>query len=119
MGKSIIIHLLTDGHPTDQNGKEDIRSVTYWIRNRNFKPKTYFSIVLCTDDESIERLYRRLERSANIDVSEDYRGESRDVRRARGRNFRFSYGDYVVKIMVGSFDRTMHNIDRRRGCILS
>ena len=53
MGKPIIIHVLTDGHPTNSSGFEDIAGLTNWIRNRTFKQKTFFSVVLCTDDEEV------------------------------------------------------------------
>lgn len=46
-----------------------------------------------------------------VDVSEDYRGETRDVKRTRGRNYRFTFGDYLVKILVGTIDPTVHDID--------
>ena len=118
MGKPIIFHLFTDGHPTNDSGTEDLAGLHDWIKNRTFKAKTLFSIVLCTDDEEIERMYRRLERSAGVDVSEDFRGESRDVKRMRGARYRFSKGDYIVKIMVGAFDKTIHQIDLEMQCCI-
>jgi hypothetical protein len=32
-----------------------------WLQSRPSISKTFISIVLCTDDEDIDRLYRRLE----------------------------------------------------------
>jgi len=120
MGKPLILHIFTDGHPTNAYGQEDIQSVANWFRNRPLPAKFPVSIVLCTDDEEIERSYRSMEYNPRtisnqgilgVDVTEDYRGEARDVWRTRGRSYRFSFGDYIVKILVGSIDRRVHDID--------
>lgn len=124
MGKPLILHLLTDGHPTNAAGQEDIAGFANWLQNRPLPKKFPVSIVMCTDDEEIERAYRALEynpRSAfsqgivGVDVSEDYRGESRDVKSTRGKSYRFSFGDYIVKVLVGSIDPTVHVIDLPAG----
>ncbi len=116
MGKAIIIHLLTDGHATDRSGNEDMRTLQNQIKNRTFPGKTYFSIVLCIDDDDIETAYGRLGKAANVDVSSNYVCEAREVRQCQGRNYKFTYGDYVAKIMVGSFDKTLGDLDKPRGC---
>eukprot|EP01033_Poteriospumella_lacustris_P011479 gene11479-8167_t len=98
MGRPLIIHILTDGHPTDGNGNENIRDVAQWMRLRPYPEKGILG----------------------VDVSEDYRGETRDVRNTRGRNYRFTFGDYIVKVLVGAIDPSIHNIDLpASGCILS
>eukprot|EP01034_Spumella_vulgaris_P035548 gene35548-43827_t len=81
MGKPLLVHILTDGHPTNSMGQEDIAGLTNWLRNRTFINKTFYSIILCTDDEEIERSYRPLEfvpgynrGVQGVDVTEDYRG---------------------------------------------
>jgi len=120
MGKPLILHILTDGHPTNVNGQEDMNGVAVWLRNRPMPKKFPVSIILCTDDEGVERAYRALEfnpKSSSstaipgVDVSADYRGEAREVRETRGRGYRFSFGDYIVKFLVGSIDPTIHDID--------
>ena len=123
MGKNLICHILTDGHPTNNAGQEDISGLDRWLRNRSNIEKTFISIVLCTDDQDIERAYRKMEfipgrnrGIQNVDVSEDYRGECRDVRETRGRQYPFSRGDYIVKILCGSFDPSIHTIDLPQGC---
>ena len=50
-----------------------------------------------------------------VDFTEDFRGEIRDVKSTRGRNYPFSFGDYVVKILVGSIDPSIHLIDLPQG----
>eukprot|EP01034_Spumella_vulgaris_P034071 gene34071-42015_t len=123
MGRSLLVHILTDGHPTNSMGQEDIAGLTNWLRNRTFINKTFYSIILCTDDEEIERAYRPLEfvpgynrGVQGVDVTEDYRGESRDVKWRRGYNYRFTFGDYIVKTVVGAIDPAVHLIDLPDPC---
>jgi hypothetical protein len=111
MGKSIIIHLLTDGHPTDADGRENYKQLENMIINRTFKAKTYFSVVLCTSVVEVEKVYRNLDKTAGVDISLNYRGERKDILEIRGANFPFSFGDYATKVMVGSFDKRMDNLD--------
>ncbi len=40
-----------------------------------------------------------------IDVVDDYESEYNDIIKHRGANYKFSYGDYIVKILIGSLDR--------------
>jgi hypothetical protein len=123
MGKSLIVHLLTDGHPTNSSGQEDMQGLASWLRTRKCINKTFFSIILCCDDEDLERPYRALEYNPRlnrgvpgVDVSEDYRGESRDIRRTRGYRYKFTFGDYVVKTLVGAIDPAVHLIDLPEPC---
>ena len=57
-----------------------------------------------------------------VDVTEDYRGEARDVRRYRGSSYRFTFADYIVKTVVGSFDPAVHLVDLPAGnscCVIA
>ena len=62
--------------------------------------KTFFSIVLCTNDEEVEEIYHKIEKVAGVDLSLNYRGEKKQILQQRGSNFRFTFGDYVTKVMV-------------------
>ena len=120
MGKPIIIHLFTDGHPTNDTGAVNVLGLNNAIKNRPFKNKCLFSVVLCTDDEMVKRSYSNLEcrNDTSVDISEDYRGELRLVKRQRGSYYRFTQGDYIVKILVGTFDKSIHQVDMPESCCL-
>eukprot|EP01103_Thecamoeba_quadrilineata_P007948 TRINITY_DN1775_c0_g1_i6.p1 TRINITY_DN1775_c0_g1~~TRINITY_DN1775_c0_g1_i6.p1 ORF type:complete len:219 (-),score=9.32 TRINITY_DN1775_c0_g1_i6:268-924(-) len=104
--KPVIVHIFTDGHPTNDVYREDIN-----------------------DDEDIESSYRPMEYRVRgqfgwtgptrgiqgVDVTEDYRGELRDVRRLRGYRYPFSFGDYIVKCLLGCVIAELHMIDLPNG----
>ncbi len=39
-------------------------------------------------------------RMRNVDVVDDYHSEKKEVLAAQGSNFKFTFGDYIVKILV-------------------
>jgi len=57
----MIVHLFTDGHPTDRCGNEDINSFGNYLRYRPNINMNYVAILLCTDDEDVEDTYRPME----------------------------------------------------------
>jgi transcription elongation factor Elf1 len=120
--RPLLVFLFTDGLPSGE-------SLDDWIRRRPNPQSTFFSIVLCTDDDGIDAVYRRLEcrvpgqygwtgalqGAVGVDVTSDFRGELRDVRRARGSDFPFSRGDYMVKCLIGAIDPAVHAVDLPAG----
>lgn len=129
MARPLIVHIFTDGHPTNAFGQEDTASLQNYLASRPHMRRTFISFVLCTDDEDIELIYRPWEYRVRgvmgwrgptcgipgVDVTEDYRGELRDVRRVRGMRYRFSYGDYIVKVLMGVVDPAVHAVDLPAG----
>jgi len=93
MAQPVLIHLITDGHPTDDFCNENLAQFRTWLVNRRPIERTFVSIMLCTDDEEVDRAYRPFEYNPGVnrgirgvDVTEDFRGEKRDIVRTRGRN---------------------------------
>jgi hypothetical protein len=117
--RDLIVHVFTDGFPNNREMFE------YWLGVRRGIRRTYISILLCTDEEEIVNEYRRFEYREQgrfgwsgptcgvlgVDVTEDYRGEVRDIRATRGSRYRFSFGDYIVKCLVGCVDPMVHAVD--------
>lgn len=49
-----------------------------------------------------------------LDIVDDYRSERNEIRRVQGKSFPFSFGDYVVKCLIGSFDRDTDMLDETK-----
>ena len=108
--KKILVVIVTDGEPTDLDGRTDIKS----IKESLISPPShvYTSILACTDEEnSMEYLNNWDKYIKRLDVVDDFRNERREVQRAKGMNFQFSYGDYVAKSLLGSTDPAVDNLD--------
>jgi hypothetical protein len=54
----------------------------------------------------------------NLDVTDDYESEKNHIKRAKGKQFRFSFGDYVVKSIMGSIEPKLDLLDESKCQIL-
>lgn len=111
--RKMLLIILTDGQPTDDRGNEQVREFEELLRHR---PKNVFvSIVACTDDEASVGYLNKLDRIVpGLDVVDDYASERAEVLKKQGPRFRFTFGDYVVKSLLGAVDPTMDKLDERK-----
>jgi hypothetical protein len=111
--RKMLLIIATDGVPTDDAGNEQTKQFLALLRDR---PKNVFvSIIACTDDDSAVGYLNKIDRIVpGIDVSDDYGSESKEVRKAQGKDFQFSYGDYIVKTLLGPIDANFDRLDEVR-----
>ena len=110
--KRLLVFVATDGEPTDTNGTVDIRSLENLMRNERNANTTYVTFLACTDDEeNVAYLSQWDKAMMNVDVVDDYKTEREEVRRNKGHNFPFSFGDYVAKALLGAVDPQMDSLD--------
>lgn len=108
--KKLLVIIVTDGEPTDDGGRSDIPGFKQCLQMRS--NKTYTTIVSCTDEDDTMTYLNNWDRTIpRLDVVDDYRSEKEEILRANGRNYRFSFGDYVVKSLIGSIDPSLDNVD--------
>ncbi|CAF3545209.1 unnamed protein product [Rotaria socialis] len=113
--KRLLVFIATDGAPTDNLGNVDIRSLENLMRNERQANSMYVTFLACTDDDSSVEYLSQWDRSmVNVDVVDDYKTEREEVRRTQGPNYPFSFGDYVVKALIGAVDPQMDSIDEYR-----
>lgn len=110
--KKLLVVIVTDGEPTNDQGKVAIPYFKEVLQRRH--PKVYTTIVACTDDEDAVEYLNKWDRELkNLDVVDDFRNERSEVRAVKGRSYPFSFGDYVVKSLIGSIDPELDNMDER------
>ncbi|CAF1285378.1 unnamed protein product [Rotaria sordida] len=114
--RKLLILIATDGVPTDDNGQHDTKTLEHALRHER-KPinRIPVTIIACTDDnECIGYLNNWDKKIPNIDVADDYRSEREEIHKAQGKDFPFSFGDYVVKVLMGAVDNWFDTLDERR-----
>lgn len=111
--KKLLIILATDGEPTDQKGNSDVDKLFEVLKKERVpKNRIHTTILACTDDDSTMDYLENWDNSLeNFDVVDDYYSEKIRIQNAQGKEFRFSRGDYVVKIMLGSIDKEFDSLD--------
>ncbi|CAF3321160.1 unnamed protein product [Rotaria socialis] len=114
--RKLLILLATDGVPTDNQGHRDIRSFEYVLAHER-KPSNRIpvTIIACTDDDDCIGYLNDWDRKIpNLDVVDDYRNEKKEIQARQGKNFPFSFGDYVVKILMGGVDSWFDDLDEKK-----
>lgn len=108
--RKLLVIIVTDGEPTDDYGRVDTHTFKEVLKSRS--PTTYTTIVSCTDEDETMNYLNNWDRTLpRLDVVDDFRNERIEILRSQGQHFRFSFGDYVVKSMIGSIDPTLDNLD--------
>jgi hypothetical protein len=111
-----LIIIATDGRPTDNNGADDIRAFRHMISKAR-KPTDHVTILACTDDKQVMSYLNNWDKKfQRLDIVDDYYSERIEVRKAKGKNFKFSFGDYIVKALLGSIDPYFDNLDEKKFC---
>ncbi len=95
----------------------ELYSQTCGVINKIFILK----ISTCTDDEDSVAYLNRWDHSIkHLDVIDDYNSERKEIRRRNGSKYRFSYGDYVIKSLIGSIDPQLDKTDEKsKDCVIS
>ncbi|CAF2584669.1 unnamed protein product [Rotaria sp. Silwood2] len=71
-------------------------------------------ILITDDDDCIGYLNDWDKRIPNLDVVDDYRNEKKEIQALQGKQFPFSFGDYVVKILMGGVDSWFDDLDEKK-----
>ncbi len=104
--RNLLLIIFTDGQPNNMKLFMDE------LKNRKPIDKTFISIVACTDDNaSIGYLNNLDKKIKNLDVCDDYNSEKVQIQQVQGSKFSFSFGDYIVKILLGSINKIMDRLD--------
>lgn len=115
--RKLLILIATDGLPTDEHGRNDLQNLETILRNNRY-PSTeriYITFLACTNDlQSVGYLNRFDKQIPFVDVLDDYQSERAEVLRVQGKHFPFSYGDYVVKLLMGSIDQWFDQLDEKK-----
>ena len=85
--------------------------------------RVFTSIVACTDDEDSVNYLNKWDRElSNLDLVDDFRSERKEIKRIKGKDYQFSFGDYVTKSLIGGIDAELDRSDEKKKkakCIVS
>jgi hypothetical protein len=106
--KKQLIMIATDGEPD-----EGVKAFKETLRNR--PTNTFISIIACTEDEGTMKYLNELDVIIpGLDVVDDYHSEVKEVKHFQGKDFAFSFGDYVVKTLLGPIDPYFDELDEKK-----
>lgn len=97
------LFVLVLSHTASTNSKLNIPEFKNILENE-MCPNDYIVILTCIDDTVIGHLNEWDIKLPRLDVANDYAREKEKILLIHGSNFHFSFGDYVVKCLLGSID---------------
>jgi len=113
--RKLLVIIATDGAPTNARGEVDTAALKHVLVNERDASRVHVQFVACTDDDAtVEYLNEWDRKIVNVDCCDDYHTEKEEVLKAQGRNFRFTFADYIVKILLGSIDPEFDNLDEQK-----
>jgi hypothetical protein len=116
--RKLLILIATDGVPTDANGQDDLAGLEKVLRYERYPSieRIFVTFIACTNDlQTVAYLNNFFDKKIPyIDVLDDYRSERAEVLAVQGKNFPFSYGDYVAKLLMGSVDQWFDKLDEKK-----
>lgn len=115
--RKLLILIATDGIPTDDLGQNDLDGLERVLRYQRFPSidRMFVTFLACTNDLKAVAYLNRFDRDIPyVDVVDDYQSERAEIIAVQGKNFPFTYGDYVVKLLMGSIDQWYDNLDERK-----
>lgn len=104
----VIIYIVTDGEP--DGGAGDLKRI---LENERH-PNMYVTFVACTSDLKVVAYLNDWDKTIpRVDVVDDYLSEKTEILRVNP-NIIFTFGDYVVKSLIGAIDPEFDNMDESR-----
>lgn len=107
--------IITDGEPTDGKGAQALDSFRACLRRTRLPESRYpITVALCTNEASTVKYFNSLDRDLDsFDVVGDYHSEKEEILAVQGQDFAFTRADYLVKLLLGSMDAELDELDER------
>jgi len=119
--RKLLLLIFTDGCPTSDrlSQKDAIKEFRDVLKHRKPIDKTFVTIIACTDDEYALKYMNKWDvQIPNLDVVDDFESEKKEIYEMKRTQTAFSFGDYIAKILLGSFVREIDEMDEKSKCTL-
>ena len=121
--KPTLMIIMTDGLPSDAHGRSNQYNMTHFKTVIRSKPKNYHVVFgACTSEDDVMTYLNSMDDIDGVDIVDDYHSEKCEVQKIQGKSFTFTFGDYIMKTMLGAIDKQTDMLDEiplpgRGGCM--
>ncbi|CAF3519960.1 unnamed protein product [Rotaria socialis] len=114
--RKLLVLLATDGIPTTEDGTPNAQELYQVLLSERIPiDRVPATIICCTDDQECMSYLNDWDRKIqNLDVVDNYEKEKQQILACQGKSFPFSFGDYVVKILLGGVDSWFDRLDEEK-----
>jgi hypothetical protein len=94
--KKVLVIIATDGAPTNAQGEVDTAGLRHVLTAERDPSRFHVQFIACTDDDSTMAYLNEWDRKIpSLDVVDDYHSEKAEIQKAKGKDFPFTFGNYV------------------------
>jgi hypothetical protein len=94
--KKVLVIIATDGAPTNAQGEVDTAGLRHVLTAERDPSRFHVQFIACTDDDSTMSYLNEWDRKIpSLDVIDDYHSEKAEIQKAKGKDFQFTFGNYV------------------------
>lgn len=112
-GKPKLILIATDGEPNNDDGYSDCYNFLTLLKNINVNDNR-ISILACTSSDSQMDWLDIVDKEAkHVDVIDDYLSERKQILDIQGKNFSYSHGDHILKMLLGPILQKYDDLDEK------
>lgn len=112
--KPLLLVIATDGVPTDSYGNINVQEFKITLLNKNHS-KVYVSFLACSDNDNDIDYLNDLDKTVpNIDTLDDYISEKKEVIAAQGNDFKYSFEDHIVRLLLGPICQELDKLDENK-----
>lgn len=103
--KKLLVFVATDAEPTNEDDKVDLTSLEKVMREGRDSETTHVMFLLCSDNSKcFDYLSKWDINMKNVDFALNFEREKERVHKCHGNDFPFSFGDYIVRSLLGAID---------------
>jgi len=111
--KSVLIIIATDGLP-NKSGYSDLDNFKELLLHKNHS-KFYVSFLACSDQNQDVGYLNELDiKVPNVDTLDDYASELKEVKAVQGKDFSYTFGDHVVRLLLGPLCPELDQLDESK-----
>ena len=105
LDKKLLVFVATDGSLTDETNAFALPSLEKVMKEKRTSDTTHVMFLLCNNDPRSIECFAQWDRDMeNVDVTSLYKMEQDIIHQYRGHDYPFSFGDYIVKLLLGAVD---------------
>jgi len=107
--KPKLILIATDGEPNDDSGKNDCDNFLNLLKMRDSE-RNRIGILACTT-QNLQYLNRIDKETKHVDIIDDYKSEYYEIISIQGRDFSYTHGDHILKMLLGPILQKYDELD--------
>jgi hypothetical protein len=112
--KPLLLIVVTDGLPTDNNGNENLEAYINLLKKRNCDTN-FISFLSCSEiEEDVHYLKKLSKNIENVSFLNTYNKENKIITSIKGASYRYTRGDHLARLLLTPIIEKIDIVDELR-----